>query len=160
MAFKKLNSFANRGAKAEKATQEYLAAWAQGHLHREYNRLVDTKAAGRIIKSACADFEFFTVGTDTMQAFSTHGLIEVKETEHEYRLARDKVPQLPRLRKRAYCGGFCCVLVLHSTLGKWRALSAPRLAVTGDKGSWNLTDEPSFDTPGEALKGLFPEVFR
>lgn len=160
MTFKKLNSFANRGAKAEKAAQEYLTEWSKGHLHREFNRLVDTKAAGRIVRAACADFEFFTVGTDTMQAFSTHGLIEVKETEHEYRLSRDKVPQLPRLRKRAHCGGFCAVLVLHSTIGRWRALSAPKLAVTGDKGSWNLTDEPSYGTPGQALSALFPMVFQ
>lgn len=148
--FKKKSSFANRGATAEKAVQKFLDLWDQ-HPNHEYNRLVDAKAAGRIIKAAAADFEFYS--------HAGHGLIEVKETEHEYRLSRDKVPQLARLRKRTNCGGTCVVVVFHSTLGKWRICSVPWLTSTGDKGSWNLTDLPLYETCGDALAGMLPEVF-
>lgn len=148
--FKKTNKFADRGKVAETAVQKFLTEWNQ-HPQHEFNRLTDSKAAGRIIKAAAADFEFFMP--------KVFGLIEVKETEHEYRLPRDKVPQLARLRKRTNCGGTCVVLVLHSTLGKWRICSVPWLATTGDKGSWNLTDLPLYNTCGEALAGMYPEVF-
>lgn len=150
----KRNSFAHRGKKAEDAVAKFLTSWVGESQHREFNRMVDAKAAGRTIKAAAADFEFFC--NDDVTA---HGLIEVKETEHEYRLARDKVPQLPRLRKRTKCGGWCFVLVLHSTTNLWRVAKAEVLAVTGDKGSWNLTDYPTFKTPGEALAS-WQEVFR
>ncbi len=142
--------FANRGVYAESKVQAYLQWWASMDTHREFNRLVDTKAAGRIIKSAPADFEYFCSGTYEV----SHGLIEVKQTEHEYRLARDKVPQLPRLRKREKCGGESYVLIFHSTLKKWRCVGVPYLAEGGDKGSWNLTEVPTFTTCGDALASV------
>ena len=148
---------ANRGKEAENATQEYLEWWQARSAYREYSRLTDTKAAGRIIKAAPADFEFYCGGAgDIVPVF---GLIEAKQTEHDYRLERSKVPQLPRLRKRSKCGGRCPVLVYHSTLGKWRSVLAPQLMEFGDKGSWNLSGFPAFDTPGAALHDLLPYVF-
>lgn len=149
--FKVKNTFANRGKKSEDAVARFLTLWALANHSREANRLTDSKAAGRIIKAAAADFEFFsTVG---------HGLVEVKETEHEYRLARSKVPQLARLRKRTNCGGLCFVIVFHSTIKKWRVVDADYLARTGDKGSWNLKDQPAYDDPTTAMQEACPEVF-
>jgi hypothetical protein len=114
MPFKKSNKFADRGKDAEKAVQKVLEAWvAEDPVHREFNRLVDTKAAGRTIKAAAADFEYYALLNPSYERY--YGLVEVKETEHEYRLVRDKVPQLPALRKRANAGGLCAVLVYHST---------------------------------------------
>lgn len=135
--------FADRGKVAETAVQKYLTRWAAALPKREFNRLADTKAAGRIIKAAPADFDFYAEGN--------FGLIEVKETKHDYRLERSKVSQLPRLRLRASAGGLCLVLVLHSTLNKWRALLVQELTSFGDKGSWNLTDRPLFDNCDDAL---------
>ena len=94
-------AFANRGEFAEKKVKEHLELWHVVTDRREYARLVDTKAAGRIIKAADADFAYYCHDLGTL---AVHGLIEVKETEHLYRLARDKVSQLPRLRKREKCG--------------------------------------------------------
>ena len=156
--FKTKSSFANRGKKSEDAMAKVLEFWAKDTLssgHREANRLVDSKAAGRTIKAAAADFEFFC----NMPHGAYHGLIEVKETEHEYRLARDKVPQLARLRKRANCGGVCVVAVFHSTLKLWRVVDASVLAVTGDKGSWNLGHVPTHKNLAEALAESHPEVW-
>lgn len=135
--------FADRGKGAEDDVAKALKAWVADRADRDYTRLLDTRAAGRIVKSAAADFEFFAVGA--------HGLIEVKETEHEYRLSRDKVPQLARMRKRELCGGVCLVLVHHSTLGIWRTLRVGDMAEGGDKGSWNITDVPAYATATEAL---------
>lgn len=153
--FKRANKFANRGKKSEDAVNGFLSKWHQ-HPNREFNRLVDSKAAGRIIKAAAADFEYFT---GEIPAAPRYGLIEVKETEHDYRLARAKVPQLARMRKRSNCGGLCVVLVHHSGTGKWRAANVEWLAENGDKGSWNLSAFPSFDKPGEALISAAQEVF-
>ena len=154
-SFKKTNTFANRGLKAEKEMAKFLEGWAKGHPNKEANRLTDSKAAGRTIKAAAADFEFFILNA----GLRLHGLIEVKQTEHEYRLNRDKVPQLPRLRRRSNCGGISIVAVLHSTLGRWRVLDADVLAHTGDKGSWNLSEVPSYKTLADALVETYPEAF-
>lgn len=152
----KRNKFANRGKTAEDAVQKFLTQWASESSTREFNRLVDAKAAGRIIKAAAADFEYCC---KTAYGETFHGLIEVKETEHAYRLARDKLPQLARLRKRQKCGGSCFVLVLHSTLKQWRVLSLAFLTDDGDKGSWDLRSLPSYDTVFEAMRNVPKDVF-
>lgn len=141
------NTRSNRGAAAEKLTQDFLRKWQDASPYREANRLTDTKAAGRTIKSSAADFEFFC--WDDCQR---HGLIEVKQTEHAYRLAKSKVTQLGRLRKRFKCGGLVFVLVYHSTLKKWRCLSAFDLFDENNHtASWDMRHLPVYDTPGDAL---------
>jgi hypothetical protein len=154
---KKKSRFADRGKEAENATQDYLEWWQERSAYREFNRLPDTKAAGRTIKAAPADFEFYHGSPADDRP--TFGLIEVKETQHEYRLERDKVTQLARLRKRSKCGGKCPVLVHHSTIDKWRIVLAPQLMEFGDKGSWNLSGFELFDSPDAALHDLLPDVF-
>lgn len=141
------NTRSNRGAAAEKLTQGFLRKWQEASPYREANRLTDTKAAGRTIKSSAADFEFFC-----WEERPHHGLIEVKQTEHEYRLAKSKVTQLGRLRKRHKCGGLVFVLVYHSTLSKWRCLSAFDLFDENNHtASWDMRHLPLYATPGEAL---------
>lgn len=148
--FKKTNTHANRGVECEKAVQTALEAWqAADSKHREFNRLLDTKAARRTIKAAPADFEFFD-GSDPHEP--VHGLIEAKQTKHDYRLDRDKVSQLARLRKRGQCGGVCFVIVLHSEIEKFRCIPVSWLAENGDKGSWNLSEFQLLDTAHDALK--------
>jgi hypothetical protein len=61
----KPNRFADRGAKAEAAVQKFLTEWAAADPRREFERLVDTKAAGRVIKAAAADFAVYAV-TDSL----------------------------------------------------------------------------------------------
>lgn len=144
------SKLADRGKTAENRVQEYLASWQERDARREFNRLVDTKAAGRVIKAAAADFEFFCLGD-----FGTaHGLIEVKETEHEYRLDRSRLTQSPRLRKRVKCGGHVFVLVYHSTIRKWRCLSEEQVLDPSVKGSWDLRANPTYDSPGECLAAM------
>jgi hypothetical protein len=162
--FKKINVFADRGEVAEKATQRALTDWAQ-HPHHEFNRMVDSKAAGRTIKAAAADFEFFCKVEDCGPRGDTtltfHGLIEVKETKHAFRLERKRVTQLARLRKRANCGGVCCVLVYHSTENLWRGLPlALLLADNAVGGSWDLSKVPLHATALAALTAATGQVIR
>lgn len=147
LPFNTTNPFSDRGAKAEKEVQKYLTAWAGRDSRREFNRLVDSKAVGRTIKAAAADFDYYCATSGAAQ----HGLIEVKETQHDYRLAKGRLTQLPRLRKRANCGGLVVVLVYHSTIGRWRYITINTLTGPSDKGSWNLSNLPTFSSPGEAL---------
>lgn len=145
------NRFADRGAVAEKAVQETLTNWAQ-RPWREFSRLVDSKAAGRTIKAAAADFEFYIDGR--------FGLIEVKETKHAYRLEKKRITQMARLRKRANCGGVCLVLVYHSTERFWRCLDMPYMLGSLDTaGSWDMRDLPKWDTALLALSSAAGEVF-
>lgn len=159
----KVNKFADRGAVAEKAVQKYLTDWAQ-HPHREFSRLVDSKAAGRTIKAAAADFEFFSMhrncGIRGDETRRHHGLIEVKETKHDFRLEKKRVTQLARLRKRTNAGGTCLVLIFHSTIGQWRCIDVPYMTAGGDlKGSWDLRDRLAHETPAKALYYAAREVF-
>ncbi|MCA8917317.1 MAG: hypothetical protein KDB90_18150, partial [Planctomycetes bacterium] len=55
------NANADRGKEAEAAVAKALAAWQKMISQtREVNRLLDTRAAGRVVRSAAADFEFFS----------------------------------------------------------------------------------------------------
>lgn len=148
-------NYSNRGKYAETKVDAYLKWWQGDDTVREASRLVDSKAAGRIIKAAKADFEYFCVSNGV----NVHGLIEVKQTEHAYRLARPHLTQLPNLRKRDKCGGDCYVVVYHSEIRAWRCLSVGWLMSNGDKGSWNLSAVPTFDTCFRALGHKDPEVF-
>lgn len=142
----------NKGAGAEAKVQEFLDRWSASSTSNEANRLVDTKAAGRVIKAAAADFEFFSFdGLDTC-----HGLIEVKETEHEYRLSKNRLTQFARLRKRAKCGGLIFVLVYHSTLQRWRCMTDVDLGPISAQGSWDLRHIATFKTAEEALQAESP----
>lgn len=141
------SKLANRGAGAEDDVHRFLAGWAAASTHREANRLVDTKAAGRVIKAAAADFEFFC--EDGLETF--HGLIEVKATEHEYRLSKSRLTQFARLRKRANCGGEVFVLVYHSTIKRWRVLTNKDLGDISVAGSWDLRPIPTYITPDLAM---------
>lgn len=141
------SKLANRGSGAEDDVKKFLDDWASRSTHREANRLVDTKAAGRVIKAAAADFEFFC--EDWSQR--SHGLIEVKETEHEYRLSKSRLTQFARLRKRAKCGGRIFVLVYHSKTKLWRCLTDHDLGEISVTGSWDLRTLEARPSPMSAL---------
>ena len=144
--FFKVSRFADKGKKCEEAVHAALKRWAEIDLkHREVNRLLDTRAAQRIVKPAPADFDFYAA------PWRVFGLIEVKETKHTYRLFKDKVPQYARLMKRAFAGGVCGVVVYHSTLNKFRGVPLTFMMADSDKGSWNLSSLPLVDTPDQAL---------
>ena len=135
-------TLANRGKWAENEAHEYLKYLSSKRAEFDFERLPDARAAMGRFKAMIGDFEFFMPGT--------HGVVEVKETKHSYRIAKDKLEQLPRLHKRSMCGGLCIVLVHFSEAKKWRAVDAQWLPV--GKASWDLSIFPAFNTASEALK--------
>jgi hypothetical protein len=147
----KRSRFADRGKKAEEAVQRFLTDWASQSSTREYNRLVDSKAAGRIIKAAAADFEYCC---KTAYGEEFHGLIEVKETEHEYRLSKDKLPQLPRLRKRQKCGGSGLLAFVAGLVGSRLVSAGLESAGVTPRWQWIHSGNPKDFPPHADLDGV------
>ena len=148
---------ADRGKWAEKEVQKHLDVLNNQYHDFAYDRQPDARAAGGRLKAALCDFLWW------WRAGTTHrvsGLLEVKETKHDYRLAKDKLDQLPRMRKVRNAGGYGLVLVYHSTIGKWRSI--PVEWFNGPiPPSWDLSDVPTHDTAQKALEAhpvLFPKA--
>lgn len=148
MPFKPAKSeHADKGKEAEDAVQAFLEDYSAKHAAFDYMRLPDAKAARGRMKAMPADFDFHTP--------LTHGLLEVKETKHDFRLTRAKVPQLPKLLKRHKAGGRCYVVTYHSETGKWRCVPAHHL----DPGatSWDLSGYALYDNVVDALRGFLDD---
>lgn len=136
-------SVANRGKSAEKKVRDYLKKVDERLLNWDFERLSDARSAGgRGAKIVVGDYAIFN------PAF--HGVIEVKEIAHDYRIPAANITQLPKLRKRALAGGHCYVLVLHTTTGKWRRILATDLELR-NTGSWDLRPYPEYDSLEDAL---------
>ena len=133
---------ANRGKWAEAQAHDYLKGLSARRAKFDFERMPDARAAMGRFKSMIGDFEFFLPGI--------HGVLEVKETKHSFRIAKDKLEQLPRLQKRAMCGGTCIVLVYFSAPGLWRAFLATDLKI--GLPSWDLSLYQTFGTAAEALQ--------
>jgi hypothetical protein len=128
------------GNETEKAVEDVFADMNKSQSFA-WHRLADAKAGRGRIAAQPADY-----------AYRHHphaGYIEVKALKHEYRLPATRLTQLPVLHKWDMAGAANFVLVHHYMLGKWRI--APTVALNSGVPSWDLRDEPLFDTPREAL---------
>ena len=134
-----------RGKVAEKAVQEILELWNVKKAAFAFERLPDARAARGALKAQVSDF-MIGLTTDTGRHFV---LLEVKECKHPHRLPRDKVAQLPRIKKwvRACAAGL--VLVNHTEIGKWRIVNS--LDLESGVPSWDLSAYPTYDTAWAAL---------
>lgn len=142
-------ALADRGKDCENAVLKALKEWeARSTGRREFNRLLDTRASQRIVKPAPADFDFYGEGK--------FGLIECKQTKHDYRLPKGNVSQLPRLLKRHLAGGICGIVVYHSEIKVYRGVPLSFLREEGDKGSWDLRGIFAVASAAEALKQIDP----
>ena len=136
------SSPADRGKAAEKAVEGFLKRWNAANYEADYERLPDARSAMSHVAAAAADFAFFKPGR--------HGLLEVKETEHDFKLAKAKVTQLPRIKKRHHAGGSCAVLVYHSKIERWRVIHMDFIYANSDKTQWDLTALPLYLTADDA----------
>jgi hypothetical protein len=136
---------ANRGKAEEKEVHEFLKRLSASRADFDFLRLPDARSAMGRVAAMPADFEAFTP--------SGHYLLEVKSSEHDYRLARDKVTQLPMMRKRILAGGRSIVLVYHSMIKKWRRVNVGVLDPTAP--SWDLSTFAMYDSAEAALEGVF-----
>lgn len=140
------NKFADRGKWAEKEVEKFLKTQSERFADFAYERLPDARAAQGAFKAMAADFDL-GFGHAGVQCF-----LEVKETKHEYRLAKDKLAQLPRLRKWALTGKHFLVLVYHSELDQWRIAHGEFFGTEGMPPSWDLRCLPLFDSEVAALQ--------
>ena len=105
-----------QGKVSEKKVAEYLAAIDANVTHFDWNRGYDARAAGGKFQRVAGDFAFYSpVG---------HGIIEVKEVDHEFRLPYKnfELSQVAKAAKRELAGGDVHVLVYHTPLKRWRRL--------------------------------------
>lgn len=139
-------SIANRGKFAEKKVKEFLEGMSQKYAGFDYERLPDARAAGGRFKSMVGDFAYFSPGL--------HGVIEVKELKHPYRLPKDKLAQIQRMKVRELAGGRCFVVVYHTEEKLWRVILVRELPII-TSGSWDLRTWPTYATLQEALQENF-----
>ena len=132
----------SRGKHAEKEVEKTLESYNRNHLDFAYHRLPDARSARNFLKAQPADFMYWCSGIG--------GFIEVKETKHSSRLSRDKISQMPVLKKFALAGARSTVIIFHSTTQKWRI--APLSFFVDEVPSWDLSPLPTFDSAEKALK--------
>lgn len=134
---------ADRGKGAEAEVESVLKAWNEKYYAFAYMRLPDARSARNYISAQIADFQMMFGGVFIP--------LEVKETEHDYRLKKDKVRQLALLRKWCNAGAKALVVTHHSQIKVWRVVQVNDL----EKGStsWDMRKHSQdFDTADAALR--------
>ena len=142
-------SAADRGKRAEKAVSTYLAKWAESSAKHDWHRVYDARSAGGRFAAQAGDFAFYTT--------KAHGLIEVKEVDHEFRLPKKNFDndQIAKLRKRELAGGNICVLVHFTKVNRWVLPPLNFFYTNLSVPSWDLTNYLGFETAKEALDYYF-----
>lgn len=130
-----------RGKAAEKLVEAILKRW-NNRADFAYWRLPDSRSARSFLAAQPGDICYFS---------GKHaGIIEIKSSEHPYRIPKAMISQLPTLMKLELAGASSVILVLHKGLDKWRVVLPSQL----EQGlpSWDLSAFPLFDTAEAALK--------
>jgi hypothetical protein len=143
-------SKADQGKPAEADVRKYLEAYDRKVLAFDFSRNYDARSAGGRFQRQTGDFQFF------MPAM--HGVIEVKEVKHDYRLPHGNYdePKVAKCYKRMLAGGKILVLINHTTTGLWRM---PPFSVFRKREgvSWDLSDYRTYESAADALDilGIF-----
>lgn len=137
------NSIADRGKYAEAEVTKFLKSRNTEHWAFDWARLPDARAAGGRLAAQVADFEIFMPGS--------HGVIEVKEIAHDFRIPTSKIAQIPRLRKRRNAGGEIIILIYHTTTKLWRIPPSHFFLESEPVPSFDVSDWPTFCTCADAL---------
>ena len=137
-----------RGKYAEGKVREVLHALSGEFAGFDWERIYDARSAGGKFPSRPGDFAFY--------AHRLHGLIEVKEVEHDFRLPSKnmKKEQIAKLYKRDLAGGLILVLVCHKTTMLWRSVPLSWLQQRAAQPSWDLSVHGTLASAEEALTPL------
>ena len=133
-------SVSNSGKKAEKLVEAVLKKW-NNRAGFAYFRLPDSRAARNFLTAQPGDFAYY--------CGPRAGILEVKSTQHPYRLAKDKISQLPTLKKLSAAGASNLVLVQHTTENVWRILYPGGL--DSSVPSWDLRAVETYPDAESAL---------
>lgn len=141
---------ATKGKEPEADVAEYLGDVHAHVLQFDWHRAYDARSAGGKFQRIAGDFSFYSP--------HGHGLIEVKEMKHDYRLPYKNYDfsKVAGAAKRRLAGGEVHVVIYSSTLEKWfyRPIEffKHRDAAVG---SWGLSGEAVSD-----LKTILNEVMK
>jgi len=105
---KKRKALATRGEFAETKVHNLLRSLATASPEFDFDRLLDSRAAGKIVAAQVSDFLIFYRGHSAT--------LEVKEMKKGLRLTAKDFPQHPRMlrREKAGCKGFVLVYALQT----------------------------------------------
>ncbi len=135
-------STGSRGKSAESKVQELLTKWAGESRDFDFDRLLDSRSAGRIVAAQVSDFLLFYKGTSAT--------LEVKEVKSGLRLSKGKYPQHGRMLRRSYTGCKGFVLVNAKDTELWWVMLAHKLPL--GKPSWKFSEYgSSFNSAEDAL---------
>ena len=138
----------SRGKYAEGKVREALKVLALGNKDFDFERKYDARASRGRIPSQTGDFGWYSI--------NRHGVIEVKQVEHDFRLPRKNFDPAKwgRLKLRRMAGGEIGILVYHSTTKLWRAPSFDFFLANADVPSWDLSAFPTYPKVLPALRTL------
>lgn len=145
-----MSDAANRGKGPEDKVREYLKDYDSRTHKFDWHRNYDAKSAGGRFQRQTGDFEFYLPGI--------HGVIEVKEVDHAFRLPHKNVTteSVAKLTKRQLAGGAIYIAIYHTPVKQWRVLGLAPFRVR-EGGSWDLSAvrvHPSAKTALDSL-GIF-----
>ena len=109
----------------------------------DWERIYDARTAGGKIPKRPGDYSVFAPGL--------HIWIEVKETQHNSRIDKSKLTQIPKLTVREMAGGTIIILVYHTKTKKWRAPPFYLFGNNPSAASWDLSELPEFDSLEDAM---------
>lgn len=151
-----------RGKYAEDKARDELRKRSADNARFDYERNYDGRSSMGRIPARAGDFTFFVgalVDGNAVIEPVSHGVIEVKQVAHDFRLPRKNFDpaKFGILRKRELAGGKIVIIVYHSTTGKWRVVPFGWFVALKDNASWDLTTWPTYNTAREVLDaaGLF-----
>lgn len=147
---------AGRGKYAESKVQAFLTKYKAEHAAMSFNRILDAHSAkGAMSNPQPGDFQWFMDsgykvqigGAPEFHSLTFNGLIEVKSTEHKFRLPYKNFgpDQVGRMVIRQLAGSMCIVLICHHVAGErgamWRNVPLDFFRERpATAGSWDLTE--------------------
>lgn len=132
-----------RGKVAEGLARQFLEDL---HLARptefDWYRLPDARMAGGRFPAQIADFEIFFP--------HRHGILEVKEIDHEFRLPQKNFAQKKhaRIQRRLAVNGIGLLAVYHTPTQVWRFPDIVAIMADGKAASWDLSEYRQFSNFG------------
>lgn len=131
----------SQGKAAEDVAHDTLAGMRGSDLSFDFDRLLDSRAAGRVVAATVADFTFCQRGRA--------GALEIKSMKKGSRLAYSDFPQYPRMRRRSAAGALCLVAVYVEATRCWHGANVAELEEI-TRGSWSTASWPT-DTDFKTL---------
>lgn len=132
-----------RGKWAEAKVRDLLKKLGEESALFDWERILDARSAGGRFRSQIGDFAVFMP--------KLHGVIEVKEVDHDYRLPHKNfdAEAIGKLYKRQLAGGKVWIVVAHKRKA-WRLVPF-EVFRTRTGGSWDLREFPTYTKVDEIL---------